>query len=194
MSRLHNESAGTRGYDFEAAKNDDSRIDGGLEALDELYTPINVNNTHSNFTRVVMVKKTIQPFDSQAENAENNKLLQAVENYIYDALTKNKEGERQDYNKWKQDWATTDESGGSPRQENWCNCGMFTLISMSLLRNGLRLRSNSYVQGLLYHRNLRRKLAWAIWKSDLGSNGVRWQPGTQRQATAATPIGGVTHK
>ena len=121
-----------------------------------------MNNTRWNFTRVEITNKTIQLFDLQGVNAENNKYLQAVENYMYDALTTNVEGERQDFNIQKQGWTTTDESGTSPRQENGYDCGMFTLISMSLLRHGLRLRINSYVQGSLYHRNLHRKLAWTI--------------------------------
>ena len=41
MNRLHNESAEARGYNFEAVITGDGRIDGGLKALDELYTPIN---------------------------------------------------------------------------------------------------------------------------------------------------------
>ena len=44
VSRLHRESAGERGYNFEAVKNDDSRVDGGLGALDKLHIPINVNS------------------------------------------------------------------------------------------------------------------------------------------------------
>jgi len=46
MSRLHNEEAGAGGYNFEATRNDNNRVNGGLEALDELYIPINVDNAH----------------------------------------------------------------------------------------------------------------------------------------------------
>ena len=46
MSRLHDKGAGGRGYNFEAVRNNASRIEGGLESLDELYIPINVNNVH----------------------------------------------------------------------------------------------------------------------------------------------------
>ena len=90
-------------------------------------------------------------------NAENNKYLQGIDNYIYDALTKNLRQERQDFNIWKRGWTTIDESESSPRQENGYDCRVFTLISMSLLWNGHRLRSNSYVQETLYHKNLRKK-------------------------------------
>ena len=59
MSRLHNEGAGGRGYNFEAVRNDDSRIEGGIGSLDNLCIPINMNNAHWNFIRVAITKKTI---------------------------------------------------------------------------------------------------------------------------------------
>ena len=49
MSRLHGEGAGGRGYNFEAVRNNDSRIKGGLGSLGKLYIPTNVNNVHWNF-------------------------------------------------------------------------------------------------------------------------------------------------
>ena len=49
MSRLHNEEAEAGGYNFEAVRNNDNRIDGGLAALDELYIPINADSAHWNF-------------------------------------------------------------------------------------------------------------------------------------------------
>ena len=64
MSRLHNEGARARGYNFEEMRNNDNRMYWGLAVLDELYIPINVDNAHCNFTKVVMNNKTIQPFDS----------------------------------------------------------------------------------------------------------------------------------
>ena len=91
-------------------KNYDSRINGRLKALDELYIPINANNSHWNLIRVAITNKTIQLIGSQ-------EYLQAVENYMYGALTKNLEGQRQYFNIWKRDWTITDKSGASQRQE-----------------------------------------------------------------------------
>ena len=112
--------------------------------MDELYIPVNVNDVHWIFIQVAITDKAIQMFDSQGVNAENKKHLQATENYIYEALTKDQREGRQDFTTLKQDWSSTDQSGNSPRQGNGYNCGIITLISMSLLRNGHRLRSNSY--------------------------------------------------
>ena len=82
-------------------KIDDSRIDGGLKALDGLYISINVDNAHWNFIRTTIMNKTIHLFDLQGMNANNNKYLQAADNYMYDTLTTHMEGERQDFNIWK---------------------------------------------------------------------------------------------
>ena len=72
-------------------------LKGGLGSLDELYTPINVNNAHWNFIQVAITDKTIQLFDLQGVNVENKKHLQATENFMYKALTRNQKGERQDF-------------------------------------------------------------------------------------------------
>jgi len=116
MSRLYNKGAGGRGYTFKVVRNSDSRIEGRLGSLDELYIPINVNNAHWNFIQVAKTNRMIQLFDSQGANAKNKKYLQATENYMYKALTKNQRGERQDFKAWKQGWTTIDKSETSPRQ------------------------------------------------------------------------------
>ena len=113
---------------------------------------------------------------------------------MYEALTKDQREGRQDFTTLKQDWSSTDQSGNSPRQGNGYNCGIITLISMSLLRNSHRLRSNSYFQNALYHRHSHEKLVWTIWKTGLGSNVIRWQPGTQEQTAATTSKRGATRE
>ena len=149
MSRLLVKGAGRRGYNFEAVRNHDSRIEGGLGSLDELYIPINVNNVHWIFIRVAMMNKTIQLFNSQGMNNENKKYLQATEHYMYEALTKDQGTGRQNFADWTEAWSSTDKSVNSPKQGNGYDCGIFTVISMSLLRNGHRLRSSKtlYITG-----------------------------------------------
>ena len=83
--------------------------------MDELYIPINVNNVHWIFIRVAIMDKTIQLFDSQGVNTENEKYLQAPENYMYEVLTKEQREGRQDFTTQKQDWSSTYKSGNSPR-------------------------------------------------------------------------------
>ena len=98
---------------------------------------------------------------------------------MYEALTKDQGDGRHTFADWKEAWSSTDKSENSPKQGNEYNCRIFTLISMSLLRNSHRLRSNFYFQNTLYQRHSREKLAWKIWKTGLGSNAVHWQPVTQ---------------
>ena len=46
MTKLHNEEAEAGDYNFEAVRNNNNRIDGGLTALDKLYTLTNADNAH----------------------------------------------------------------------------------------------------------------------------------------------------
>ena len=133
MSRLIIKGVGRRTNSFEALRHDDSRIEGGLASLDELYIPINVNNVHWIFIRVAMANKTMQLFDSQGMNNKNMKYLQATEHYMYEALTKGQGTGRQNITDWTEAWSSTDKSVNSPKQGNGYDCGIFTLISMGLL-------------------------------------------------------------
>ena len=97
MGRLHNEEAGAGDYNFEAVSNDDNSFDEGLTALDELYILINDDNAHWTFIQVTIYATTIQVFNSQGKKDENNRFLKAANNYMYNALSKNAECERQDF-------------------------------------------------------------------------------------------------
>ena len=97
VSRLLVEGAKRRVYNFEAVRNDDSRIERGLGSLNELCIPIHVNNVHWRFIRVAMTNNTIQLFDSQGTNTENTKYLQATENYMYEALMKDQRDGRHSF-------------------------------------------------------------------------------------------------
>ena len=55
------------------------------------------------FIKVAMNARTIQLFDSQGGNNDNNRFLKAVKSFMYDALTKNMEGKRQDFGAWRQE-------------------------------------------------------------------------------------------
>ena len=101
--------AGGGNYNFEAMKNNDNRIDGGLTILDELYIPVNVDNTQRSFIQVTMHAKTIQLFNSQGKHDNNDRFLKAIKNYMYNTLTKNAEGERKQFGAWRQERTTTDE-------------------------------------------------------------------------------------
>ena len=103
---------------------------------------------------------------------------------MYEALTKDQGTGRQNFADWKEAWSSTEKSENSPKQGNGYDCGIFTLISMGLLRNGHILRSDSYFQNTLYQRHSREKLAWTIWKTGRGSDAVQWQPGSHGQNTA----------
>ena len=71
-------------------------------------------------------------------------------------------------------WESIDRSGDSPRQRNGHNCGIFTLKSMCLIRNGLRLSREAYTQGNLTLRRTRKRLTARIWEMGVNSGAARW--------------------
>ena len=88
-------------HKFGAVRNDDNKINGGFTALDELYIPINADSTHWIFIKVATNANTIQLVDAQGKHDDNNRFLKADKNYMYNAYTKNVEGERQDFGAWR---------------------------------------------------------------------------------------------
>ena len=59
-------------------------------------------------------------------------------------------------------WTTSDRSGSTPRQTNGYDCGVFTLVNMSLLAQGTNLNLSSYSQLTIYQRNTRSRIAHVI--------------------------------
>ena len=87
-----------------------------------------------------MQEKQIEPWNSPGFQASNSKYLAATEKFDKDTLTREMSTGRMaaDHSRHT-GWKCTDRSGDSSRQGNGYDCGIFTLTSMYLIRNGLRL-------------------------------------------------------
>ena len=139
-----------------------------------------------------MRSKTIELHDSMGKKESNHHYLKHARRYIYDALYKHAGEDKPPFTDWSQAWVTSDESHKSPLQDNSYDCGMFTLISMGLLRNGHRLSRSSYRQSTLRMRYLRRKLAWTIWRAGLEDEDIQWQPQEQTPTARVQEIRATT--
>ena len=115
-----------------------------------------------------MRKKEIELWDSLGPNIASNKTyLEAMLRYIYDELHRTAQTNDAHYYTWMEGWKCHNKSGYSPRQTNGDDYGLFTLASVSLLRNHMRLTADAYSQETIVLRDFRLRLALAIWKSGI---------------------------
>ena len=87
----------------------------------------------------------IELWDSLGEQASNGKFLKTAERFINSIMSRETtEGRATEGAQLQQGWSRKDTSRDSPRQTNGHDCGVFTLTSMGLLRNGLQLTKEAY--------------------------------------------------
>ena len=85
--------------------------------------------------------------------------------YLFDDAMRTGTDDSPPFEDWTRGWSTTDESNDSPRQTNGYDCGVFTLLTMYLLMQGVTITSSTYTQNTVYHKDVRRRLAYRIWLS-----------------------------
>ena len=140
MDELLGGAGPTIQYDFAAVEGWYDRVPGSVGCLDEIFIPVNPDGNHWNFIHVKMQEKRIELWDSLGLRASNSKYLAATEKFVKDALISEAMTGRTAANHNRHSgWESTDRSGDSPRQEIKHDCGIFTLTSMCLIRDGLRL-------------------------------------------------------
>ena len=125
-------------------------------------------------------------WDSMGLRPSNEKYLLAAERFIKDAMDREEVADRGPAGQGGQEgWEKLDRSLDSPRQGNGFDCGIFTLTSMCLVRNGLQLSKEAYTQGTLTLRRARRRLAERIWGMGVNSETARWPPQETTRTTSA---------
>jgi hypothetical protein len=112
--------------------------------------------------------------------------------YLYDVHRQEQPQSHDTLENWRQEWTCNDQSANSPRQRNSDDCGIFALVSMSLLSNGTILRQDSYSQSIIYDRQTRRRIAYLTWASGIDHPTTPWianstnphAPGARNRARA----------
>ena len=173
-------------YNFVEAARWCERVPGGMRDLEEIFIPINPGGNHWNFIRVGVQEKQVELWDSMGLRPSNEKYLLAAERFIKDAIAREEAADRGATSHGGQEgWQKLDKSLDSPRQGNGFDCGIFTLTSMCLVRNGLQLSKEAYTQGTLTLRRARRRLAERIWGMGVNSETARWLPQETTRTTSA---------
>ena len=176
-------------FDYDEVKRWSARIPGGMDNLEDLYVPINKSNAHWLFLRVHFRTRTIDLYDSLGLKTSNSLYLETMLQYLY-AEYKQRQQEAEataaSFEVWSRSWTTADRSEESPQQENGDDCGVFTIVSISLLAQGVRLRHSSYDQHLIDNKKVRKRLAHIAWKDRLNPSASPSQ--LQRRVTqGSTP-------
>ena len=114
----------------------------------------------------------IEVWNSSGRKRVNNTYLTHALHYLYDDYTATSSGATLPFNMWHQPWTTEDRSDNSPRQGNSYDCGIFTLVSIALLAQGVRLNKQTYSQSIIYGLATRRRIAYIIWSSGRNDSGT----------------------
>ena len=96
-------------------------------------------------------------------------------------------------------WTTEDRSRDSSRQENSYDCGVFSLLTITLLAQGVCVTSSSYSQLDVYRSSTRRRLAFLALSAGRQSDvphagGITPFVRRRRPPTAARPTRQFAHK
>jgi sentrin-specific protease 1 len=124
-------------------------------ALDRVFIPINLNNTHWVMAVVYVQKKEIHYYDSMSGSGK--RYLDAMLDWLVDEA-REKKGQRLD----KLQWKLIDREQTVPQQQNGYDCGVFSIMCADYVSDNLPL---SYVQEDM--QNNRVKIAAAIRRGHL---------------------------
>jgi sentrin-specific protease 1 len=124
-------------------------------ALDRVFIPINLNNTHWVMAVVYVQKKEIHYYDSMSGSGK--RYLDAMLTWLVDEA-REKKGQQLDKSQWK----LIDREQNVPQQQNGYDCGVFSIMCADYVSDNLPL---SYVQEDM--QNNRVKIAAAIRRGHL---------------------------
>ena len=138
----------------------------GLFNLENLYIPINHQNTHWLSMRINFYENIISLWDSQGVKEANALYTNAILRYLGDEYRK-KFPDR-NLMEWLDSWKIEDLSDECPQQANDFDCGIFTLLNLCLLVEEGSITKDSYSQASIYAKEVRNVLAHILW--DASSN------------------------
>ena len=124
-------------------------------ALDKVFMPINLHNTHWVMAVVHVVRKEIHYYDSMS--GSGRKYLQAILRWLQDEAREKKQVQLD-----ASAWQLIDQEDDVPQQHNGVDCGVFSIICADYVSDNLPLQ---YSQSEM--ENNRLKIASAIRRGTL---------------------------
>ena len=107
----------------------------------------------------------IEVWNSSGRQLKNGAYFTHAIRYLYDELAATSPDALPPIGVWRQPWTLEDRYGDSPRQDTNYDCDIFTMVSIALLAQGVRLNQNSYTQSIVYGLATPWRIAYLIWAS-----------------------------
>ena len=112
--------------------------------------PTNKRNLHWLSLRVIFAMQRIELRDSYGFNETNRQYLEDMLRYLFHEFHNpnivSEEGP--EFVQWKSEWTLVDESENCPHQENNDDCGLFMVLFIYLLLQGVKLNSSTFCVNL----------------------------------------------
>ena len=111
--------------------------------------------------------KRIELWDSYGLYTSKRQYLEDMCKYLFHEFHKPREvsDAGSEFAEWKKAGSRIDQPDNCPQQENDDDCGLFMLIFIYLMSQGVQLNSTTFTQSMLDANNSRARLAYIIWKS-----------------------------
>jgi hypothetical protein len=129
--------------------------------VNSLYIPIHKDGNHWLLSRIDFKEKQILLWNSSYKIEDHSNYLNKLMEYIVcvqDQLVQANE----ENSKWHGNWTVQDKSCNCPKQCNFDDCGIFTILNLVLLINEVDLSANSYSQELIDNFNTRVRIAQIV--------------------------------
>lgn len=134
--------------------------EGKILGMRVIFVPIDFQNSHWLFLRVFLPSFTIQLFDSQGVKPENRIYIEAMKEYLTAKMNESSIKVPAD-----DCWTLVDESDRCPRQHNEYDSGLFVLVNITLLAQGIRLTKDSYTEQCFERHHTRERIAFLLWSN-----------------------------
>ena len=131
-----------------------------------LYIPIHKGGNHWLLSRIDFKEKQILLWNSSPKNEDHSNYLDKLSQYIEyvqkQQVLPNKKKSSWRNSRWYGNWTVQDKSCNCPKQSNFDDCGIFTILNMVVLINDVDLTANSYSQELIDNVNTRDRISQII--------------------------------
>jgi hypothetical protein len=131
-----------------------------------LYIPIHKDGNHWLLSRIDFKEKQILLWNSSPKNEDHSNYLDKLSEYIEyvqkQQVMPNKKKSSWRNSRWYGNWTVQDKSCNCPKQSNFDDCGIFTILNMVVLINDVDLKANSYSQELIDNVNTRDRISQII--------------------------------